>query len=255
MRGVRVTGAGPPLVALHGFTHTGAQFDWLAPHVKRTVVAPDLPGHGFHADAATDLTSVLDLVAEVIGSVSNDAVPVVGYSQGGRIGLSVAHRERRLVAQLVLIGATPGIADAGARSERRAADVGLANEIRDLGIERFLDHWTGTGITSTRHRPSDVRAADDERRRANTADGLARAILGYGQGIQPPLWDELVDIDIPTLIVTGEHDDRYTAIGHRMAHRMPDASLVVIPQAGHDPMADQPGIVGPAISAFLDGKG
>ena len=42
---LRRFGAGEPLLALHGFSLTGGQFEDLAPLLDRRLIAPDLPGH------------------------------------------------------------------------------------------------------------------------------------------------------------------------------------------------------------------
>ena len=49
-------------------------------------------------------------------------VPLIGYSQGGRMALLATLEHQELVERLVLVSAAPGIADDEARAERRAAD-------------------------------------------------------------------------------------------------------------------------------------
>ncbi len=78
MLAVRRFGSGPPVVALHGFTLTGAQFAPTAERLQRAVIAPDLPGHG--ASPPSSLAETVDDVAGIIASVGEPA-PLLGYSQ------------------------------------------------------------------------------------------------------------------------------------------------------------------------------
>lgn len=252
MLALRAFGAGPPVIALHGFTHTARQFETVAALTGRTFLAIDLPGHGGSGDAATDHATVVDSIVDTTRTVTDRPIPCLGYSQGARLALSTAIDHGELFSCLVLVSGTAGIADAAERRARRDADAALADRIRTGGIDAFLERWTSTGITSTLHRPSAERAADIERRRENTVDGLARAVVGYGQGAMPPLWDRLEEVRIPSLLVVGEFDDRYTAIARAMARRMPDADVAVVAGARHDPIGDDPAAVAETVSAFVD---
>ncbi len=92
---VQVMGAGPVLLLLHG---TGAStHSWrdLAPMLATdfTVVAPDLPGHGFTQSPHSDQLS-LPAMARAIATLLKalDLAPdlVVGHSAGAAIGLRMA---------------------------------------------------------------------------------------------------------------------------------------------------------------------
>lgn len=255
MLAFRRSGAGPPVVALHGFTHTGAQFDELALGIGRTVIAPDLPGHGHGASAPASVASVVSQVAETIVAVHTGAVPIVGYSQGGRVALLVADARPDLVSGLALISTTPGIADPADHGARAQADRDLASHILAVGIERFLDEWTRSGITSTSHLDPAARRADLVVRMENTAAGLAAAVEGYGQGAQPSLWDSLASITVPVVLITGSEDPVYTAHAEAMVERLPDAYVEVLEGARHNPLLDTPGLVTAAVSGFLDRLG
>lgn len=249
---VRSFGAGPPVVALHGFTHTGRQFEEISRSVDRRFVAPDLPGHGMHAATPCDIDTVINGVADTIIEHADPPATVLGYSQGGRIALLVGLARPDLVSAMVLISATPGIADPSERALRAESDRELADTIMRVGIDAFLDDWTTRPMTSTEHIGHDRRSADRAVRAANTHEGLAGALRGYGQGAQPPAWDDLALVQCPTLLISGERDEKYTVIGATMAERMANAETAVIPGAGHNPLLDAPEAVGAEISRFLD---
>jgi 2-succinyl-6-hydroxy-2,4-cyclohexadiene-1-carboxylate synthase len=245
---------GRPVVALHGFTHTGAQFRGFASQIGREVLAPDLPGHGSSAADPTDLPSVLDAIARVVGHVSRP-VPLIGYSQGARIALLVALEDPDAIERLVLISGSAGIADPTARRDRLDADRRLADDIRSVGLATFIDRWTSEGITSTLSVDPVVRAEDIASRMQNTAEGLASALEGYGQGSQPSVWGRLGGFERPVLVITGAEDAKYTSVGDDLATSLPHAEHVAIVRAGHNPLLDQPDATAAALSAFLDRNG
>jgi 2-succinyl-6-hydroxy-2,4-cyclohexadiene-1-carboxylate synthase len=251
MTEVRRFGSGPPVIALHGFSLTGEQFATASSLLGRTIIAPDLPGHGRSVDASTLLPDVLHLVATIIDSVGFP-VPVIGYSQGGRVALMTALDHPVGISALVLISANAGVEDSKERVARRQSDNEMARRISTNTIDDFIDAWTSTGITSTRHLPAEDRDADRVVRRQNVPTGLARAVTGYGQGTQPSVWHRLTTLAMPVLIMSGDNDTKYTLLADAMAARIPDVERVTVDDAGHNPLADTPGQAYGAISDFLD---
>ena len=85
----------------------------------------------------------------------------VGYSQGGRLCLQLALDRPTSVHRLVLVSASPGIADADDRAARVDADERLAQEIERDGVDAFLERWLAQPLFATLPRE---RAGLDERR-------------------------------------------------------------------------------------------
>ena len=230
------------MLALHGFTGTGQDFEALAPHLDVGLMAPDLPGHGRTPPTAmATAVSMLRPLAE--GRV------VLGYSMGGRTALQVAASGCEVRA-LVLVGATPGIADPVARKKRQKADEALADRIEQIGVEAFLAEWSHKPIIASQERiAADWRVRMATRRRQHRADGLAGSLRGMGTGSMVPVWDALPDI--PTLLVVGEEDAKFTMIAENMAVCMREAEVVVIPGVGHCAHLESPEAVADAIHGFL----
>lgn len=248
---VRRFGTGMEVVALHGFSHTGEQFCPMAGPLGRAVIAPDLPGHGVSAVEPTGIASVTTAVTDLL-EASHGTLPVIGYSQGGRLALLAALEMPSAFSSLVLVSATAGIRGREARRERRISDARLAEQIESDGATAFIDEWTGSGLTSTRHLTAEHRAWDRSVREVNTAGGLAAALIGYGQGAQPDVWDRLGELTIPVLLIAGSSDTRYVGIAEEMEERITHAELSVVGRAGHNPLADRPVATFTAISRFLD---
>ena len=62
--------------------------------------------------------------------------------------------------------------------------------------------------------------------------GLAR----FGRevsGPAPPVIDALGGIEVPALVLVGEHDQPFLRAGEVMAAKLPRARHVVVPDAGH----------------------
>jgi 2-succinyl-6-hydroxy-2,4-cyclohexadiene-1-carboxylate synthase len=224
----------PRLVLVHGFTQTAVSWrpvaDRLSPRYE--VVRTELPGHA----AAAAVRLGFAAAAAAIGQAGGPAI-YVGYSMGGRLCLRLAVDRPDLVRGLVLVGASPGLADAVARAERRAADERLAAEIERDGTEAFLERWLAQPLFATfRAAPDDLAA-----RRRNPAAGLAAALRSLGTGVQEPLWDRLGELDMPVLLVAGEDDARFAALAGRMAEAIgPNARVALIPGAGHAAHLEQP---------------
>ncbi len=253
MLAVRHFGEGDPVVALHGFTHTGAQFSSLR-IPRRSIIAPDLPGHGDSTAASTDAGATVAAIAELLETYGSD-IPLLGYSQGARLALSVAATTTLRPTCLILMSGTAGIQDPEERETRHAADVALGDDIKSMGIERFIDRWTGSGLTDTSTLPAPERAMDQSQRLTNTAEGLASALNGYGQGALDPVWWRLDTLEMPVLILAGERDTKYTAIGAELAAGIGEsAERLVIHGAGHNLLAEQPEAVSAIVSGFLDGN-
>ena len=100
----------------------------------------------------------------------------------------------------------------------------------------------------------------DERTQAHAAgadrQSSKRAELGFGAGIEQVdvagILDRLRTLDVPVLVVGGEHD-ALTGVASvaLVAETFPQAEQVVLAGAGHFPWVDVPEAFAAAVSAFL----
>lgn len=227
-------GGAIPLVFLHGFTQTGRSWMPVVEPLSRgrecTVV--DLPGHGASPDGRRDLWQCADDVAEVAGPGV-----LVGYSMGARTALHCVLSRPHLWHGLVLVSGTAGIESDDERLARRHADDSLADRIEEIGVAAFLGEWLAQPMFAGL--PDDPAALAERGR--NTARGLADSLRHAGTGTQEPLWERLDEVSVPTLVVTGERDEKFTALGRRIARSIVGAHLVVVPGAGHSVHLEKPG--------------
>jgi 2-succinyl-6-hydroxy-2,4-cyclohexadiene-1-carboxylate synthase len=256
---VAVHGEGPPILLIHGFG--GAASAWgdaaLSRLAGHRLLAVDLIGHGASDDpdgaGRVALEPVLDDLERVLDAAGVGACPWIGYSMGGRIALGGALLRTGRVSRLVLESASPGIHDERERAERRAEDERLAVSIEQGGVDAWAEGWELRPMFAARRGAltAEERERFLEARKANRAAALAAWLRGMGPGTQPSLWPRLSELSTPTLIVTGEHDAKFGALGRRMAEAIPGAEHVVIPGAGHTVHLGAPAAWGAAITSFL----
>lgn len=240
-----VTGDGPPVVLVHGFTQTRRSWDRLVPRfstVHRTIVV-DAPGHGRSADVTGDLWQGAEWLAEVGGRSA-----YVGYSMGGRLALHLALAHPDLVTRVVLVGATAGLDTDEERQARRAADEQLALGLERDGLEPFLERWLGGPLFAS----LSTEAAGVEHRKENTVAGLAASLRLTGTGTQESLWSWLGELTMPVLLVAGERDEKFTALAHRLAEGWGGpADVRIIAGAGHACHAERPDAFADVVLPFL----
>ena len=242
-----VTGTGPPLVLLHGFTGSAGTWSGLTAALAAdyTVIAPDLVGHG-RSDAPAEVEryrmarAATDLVA-LVRQLGHERAAWLGYSLGGRTALQLVADHPGAVEALILEGASPGIADAEERAARVRSDEAMAERIERDGVEAFVDTWEQVPLFASQLAlPAETRAAIRATRMANTATGLANSLRGMGAGAQEPVLDRLSAIACPTLLIAGELDTKYVEIAGDMARTMPDATMHAIEGAGHAAHLERP---------------
>jgi 2-succinyl-6-hydroxy-2,4-cyclohexadiene-1-carboxylate synthase len=252
------SGAGRPLLLLHGFT--GSAATW-APFLERLgpqfrTLAPDLIGHG-RSDSPPDgeryaiERCVGDLLA-ILDMLEVERADVLGYSMGGRVALHLACAARGRVGALVLESSSPGIADAAERAARVAADEALAESIERDGLAAFVERWERLPLFASQSSlPHEARARLRAQRLRNDPRGLANSLRGMGAGSQEPLWEQLPALNIPTLLIAGELDAKYCALAGQMQALLPNARSAIVPGAGHAVHLEQPQLFMGNVLEFL----
>jgi len=244
---VDVSGSGPPLVLLHGFTGSSANWE---PHLAAfgrhfTVYAIDIIGHG-QSDVPSELAHysmeqvVVDL-SLLLDRLDLTSIALLGYSMGGRVALHLALAVPDRIRALVLESASPGIADAVERAARVRADEALAASIERDGLVAFIDRWQSLPLFASQQRlPSDVWQRQRAVRMANSPLGLANSLRGMGAGAMTPVWDRLNAFSPPVLLLAGALDVKYVEQGEAMARLLPRATRLVLPDVGHTTHLEAP---------------
>jgi len=255
---VEVTGDGPIVLLLHGFTRDARAWSPVMPALEGyRVVRADLIGHG-KSDAPQDSArysmahAVEDLLA-LLHHLSVEQYALIGYSLGGRVALHLATAAPERLWALVIESASPGIEDPTQRAARIESDEKLAQSIFDDGIEAFADLWQAQALfASQASLPADILAEQRGQRIENSPTGLANSLRGMGAGAQDYILDRLEVIEAPSLFLAGALDTRYAAAAPILASKVRGAEHRIIEGAGHTTHLEQPEAWARLVRDFLD---
>lgn len=250
----------PEILVLHGFTGAAESMEGVARRLsdRARIARLDLVGHG-ESDAPLELApyameACATQIAEAAIALGFDRPYLLGYSMGGRAALASALARPQAFAGLVLVGATAGIADPKARTERIAADRALAESIEQGGLERFVEAWMAQPLFASQARLGREALARARRQRlANRPTALANSLRGMGAGAQAPLHERLGRYAGRVLLVVGEEDLKFRAIAKDLAQALPDARIEVIEGAGHAAHLEAPDRFAAVVRDFVGG--
>ena len=248
--GFRRAGQGTPLVLLHG--GMGDSRGW--PDQLRglsdefAVVAWDAPGCGASSDPPDtfSLPDYADCLAGFVDALGLGRPHVLGHSFGAGLALELCGRHPGLARSLILAGPYAGWAGS-LPAEEVEARLRLALETAALLPDRF-EPRSIPGLFS------DVMSAGkrellasimSEARPAGTRV-MARAFA------EADLRDVLPQIDVPTLLMCGESDERSpVAVGQALHAAIATSRLVVLPGVGHESFLEAPERFNAEVRSFL----
>jgi proline iminopeptidase len=274
----RVVGSGPPMIVLHGgpdFDHTYLlpELDRLAQHARLTYY--DQRGRGRSADDVrpedVTLASEIGDLDGLRRSIGVESVGLIGHSWGGLLAMEYAARHPDRVTRLILLNTAPAShADWVSLGERLPSmrAPGEADRMReiagsaafragDLDAEAayYLIHFRQTvpdpqllrtivGRLRVHFDPARVR--------------LARAIEDrlYEETSKAPGFDlipRLAKVEMPTLLIHGEHDLIPIDLAVHVADAMPQATLSALAGLGHFAYAQDPDLVAGQVARFIRG--
>jgi pimeloyl-ACP methyl ester carboxylesterase len=269
---------GRPLLLVHGFTGAKEDFrDVVGPLAAagHWVVAPDLRGHGASSHPSGEEAYGLDLfAADVMGlldALGWSRFDLLGHSMGGMVAQLVALARPDSIERLVLMDTATGGVDGSDRSgvdaaeaEARAAENAT---LMRLGIE--LCRAEGLAAVAAVLEMGEKPLETPAHARLAEVPGFAEWEAEKFVTSSPDMWCAMVeqfltaedrmhalgDLPMPVLVLVGEQDRPFRAVSARMAEVIPDARLVVIPDAGHSPQFENPQAWYAAVAGFLDPGG
>ena len=229
------TGAGPPLVLVHGSPAEGRAWGRVARHLADfRVLTPDLPGYGGSA-ALSDSAGTAAMARAVAAVIEAVAEPVwlAGHSYGGNVALHAALAAKARIRGLVLFEPVffRALALAGERAQLEAAARHFDDYVRrvesgDLAaVERMVAFWFGAGAFE--RLPAAVRAYLEGAAPKNAADVKA----AFAETLSAA---NLAALDVPVLVGYGAASPAVVpAIATALAGLLPDAATAPISDATH----------------------
>ena len=236
VRGIRMyyedRGRGPVLLLLHGGTGNGDQFEKqvpaFAPHYR--LILPDSRAQGRTSDGAGPVTyhGMAEDVLALMDHLGVRTVRVMGWSDGGVIGLDLAAHHPDRVTHLVTFGANTTVD--GVNAEDRAWG--------DTATWRAFGEGTRQAYAERAPDPAHYETAMDKILALWRSDpALPPALLGK--------------IRAKALICAGDHDLIRREHTEGIAKAIPGATLWIVPDANHSVMIEKSGVVNPRVLAFL----
>jgi pimeloyl-ACP methyl ester carboxylesterase len=247
---VRDTGRGTPVLLIHGLgSHTGmwAPVERAWPDLR--LVSFDAPGVGKSPPRRPppSIGGLARLVEELLDQLGLEQVDVLGYSLGGTVAQTVAHRAPERVRRLVLVATAPGW---GCVPGRWRSMIHLYNPLRYYS-RTYYDATIGAMAGGqARTDPAFIARHGDER----LVDRPSLAGY-YAQIMAVASWSSLAwlhEIAAPTLVVAGGDDPLMPPVNSvLLARRIHGARLQIHPADGHLMLFDDKSPALPAIQDFL----
>jgi pimeloyl-ACP methyl ester carboxylesterase len=228
-------GGGKPLVLLHGGMCTNATWAAQMPEfsTRFRVIAPERRGHGHTPDLEGPLSYDV-MSADTIGfldAVVGGPAYLVGWSDGGIVGLLVAIARPDLVRKLVVIGTN--FDTSGLTPEAMEGFTTLSAESDDLAM--FREPYQAVSPDGPGHWPVVV------------------AKFKEMVSTQPAITvEQLGRITAPTLVVAG--DDDMVTLDHTstLFRAIPNSELAVVPGTSHYLAMEKPDLVNRLVLDFLE---
>jgi len=228
-----VYGSGEPLIMLHGgLGHSdvwGNQIPVFAQHFK--VITADSRGHGRSTRSSQPYSYGLmasDVLA-LMDYLKIDKASIVGWSDGGIIGIDIAINHPERLNKLFAFGANTNVA-------------GLRPDIDKSAVfNKYIEV-----------------AGEDYKRLSKTPDQYDDFVKQISQmwATQPDYKPEqLAKISVPVAIADGEHDEAIRQEHDvEMSKAIPGAKLVILPGVSHFAFLQKPDLFNQAVLDFLLAK-
>src|SRR6195256_5758596 len=255
-------GKGPALILLHGYAETSLMWKPIMPALAErfSVIAPDLPGIGDSAipDNGLDMKSAATLIHELARSLGIQKAEVVGHDIGLMVAYAYAAQFPTEVQKLVLMDAfLPGVGDWA--SIYNSPDYwhfrfhGSTPEALVQGRERiyFEHYWNDFAADKTRSLPEADRAAYAA---AYARPGRMKAGWAYFTAFPQTAKDFVqlsqTKLTMPVLSIGGEKS-LGEVLGQQMKLVATDVTVIVLKNAGHWILEEQPKETTDALAKFL----
>ena len=236
-------GAGSAVLLSHGYGATSqmwkGQVDALKDEYR--VITWDMRGHGqtdspddpaVYSEAAT-----VDDMAAILREEGVTQAVIGGLSLGGYMSLAFYLKHPEMVRALMLFDTGPGYRNPQARQAWNETAETRAKAFEERGLAAA---GGGAEVRVSQHR---------------SAAGLAKAARGMLAQFDARVIESLADIKVPTLILVGAKDQPFLAATDYMTTRIPNATKVVIEDAGHAANIHQPAAFNQAVTDFLKRNG
>jgi len=248
--GYDVAGIGPLVLLVPGMGDLRSTYRFLAPNLRSNgyrVACTDLRGHG-DSDATFSSYGDVETAGDVTALIEELGGPavIVGNSMAAGAAALVAADRPDLVDGLVLVG--PFVRNGKTSAVQRILlRVAMARPWAATSWKSYMPKlYAG-------HRPDDFDEYRDTVVASLRRPGYAKAFSLTTRTNHDPAEARLTDVSSPTLVLMGERDPDFPNPSEEatwIADTL-NASVVMVPEAGHYPQSQQPELTTEAILSFL----
>jgi len=244
------SGAGTPLVLVHGSPAEGRAWGRVARHLASgfRVLTPDMPGYGGSDALPAPGTAAMAAAVGALIAAQDAPVWVAGHSYGGNVALHAALAQRARVKGLALFEPVffRGLALDGERTELEAARAHFEDYVRRVesgdaaAVYRMIDFWFGAGAFAGL--PPPVRGFLEKSAAKNAADVKA----AFRETVAAA---DLAAFDRPAFVAHGAKSPPVVgAIAAALARLLPQAEAVPIAGGTHAMLDTHPEAVAALIN-------
>jgi pimeloyl-ACP methyl ester carboxylesterase len=239
-----------PLLLIPGaFMAADSMKSWVSAFAgKRTVIVFDQQGHGRTPDTSRDMSypQFADDAAALLRALNVERADVMGYSQGGGVGLQLALRHPTLVDKLVVLSATYR-KDGWYRSVMEGIEGLTASAFAGTPVEKaFKEHTPDATAFEAYLEKMKALNINDQ----NVSDAQMRSIsaktmviVGDADAVKP-------EHALAMFMLRGGGDEEAAASGS--LQQAPAARLVILPATSHIGIFGESAVLAPMVNAFLD---
>ncbi|MDV9178088.1 alpha/beta hydrolase [Streptomyces sp. W16] len=249
----RDVGTGDPVVLLHSGFADHRVFDDQIPALAADfrVIAPDIRGHGFSANASRPFRWADDLAA-LLRHLDLGPAVLVGLCMGAAVATDTALEHPELIRAVVVSGAgTSAFEYKDARLLERQSRIGQLLGAGD--IAGWLDEFA-QGVAGPHRTTEEVDPSVTRRLRELTAHTLAKHTPGERDWHVPldDPWPRVPKLDAPVLAIHGALDwPDSIAMANRFADTVPNGRTTTIEGVGHYPNMEKPEEFNTILGEFL----
>ncbi len=249
---------GRPIVLLQHFTGGLDHWDPLLTNglaEGREVILVDVPGiGGSTGETPRTIEGMAAAILEFVDAIGLDKFDLLGFSIGGMVAQAFAKANAQRLNRLILCGTSPrGGEPSPYIAEVRQRATGNANQDDFLWL--FFGH-SETGKAAGRAFWERRMERTEDRDPPTAPEGIMAQQLAGRDWLEPhgERFADLAAITVPTLVVNGTLDVMLPTINsfHLQQH-IPDAQLVIYPDAGHASQFQHPDLFLKHARIFLDG--
>jgi pimeloyl-ACP methyl ester carboxylesterase len=244
-------GSGPPVVMGHSILCSGEMWMYQVPRLveRYRVINIDQRGHGRSVPATGpyDLHDMVEDVVAVLDHLEIESAVWAGLSMGGMVAMHAAISVPQRVTGLILLDTHAGPETTYKKLKYRAMSLGA----KAFGVRAFFPAILPLLFGRTTLAENQTLVGEWKPRFGEIhVPSLARAVKALTR--RPSIVRELSAVRCPSLVIVGEEDASLPPpISREIADALPNASLVIIPKAGHLSALERPDEVTEEMLRFL----